>query len=106
MRAGRPFPSFFCTSLLHISKEEQKERLGWASQRGSDRDAVPPLFSLVGQWDVETISLQRGVEPSRYRHYGFFLLQPLRWYSALQDLELVGMLYAGRAIAGEINFPH
>ena len=31
--------------FLHISKEEQKERLGWASQRKSDRDAVLPFFS-------------------------------------------------------------
>ena len=30
--------------FLHISKEEQKERLGWASQRKSDRDAVLLFF--------------------------------------------------------------
>ena len=28
----------------HISKEEQKERLGWASQKRSNRDAVPHFF--------------------------------------------------------------
>ena len=64
--------------FLHISKNERKERLSWTSQRGSGCDAVPPLFSLSWRWDVETISVQRGVELLRSHHYGFFLLQPLR----------------------------
>ena len=54
--------------------------------------------------DVETISLQRGIELSRCRHYSFFLLQPLRWYSALQDLELVGMFYADEPLPGKLIF--
>jgi hypothetical protein len=51
---------------------------------------------------VEAISLLRGVELSRY---DFFLPQPFHWYSPLQDLKLVGMFYAGLAIAGKIIFP-
>ena len=54
----------------------------------------------MGYVDVETTSLQRGIELSRCDHYGFFLPQPLRWYSALP----VGMFYAQRVKAGEINF--
>jgi hypothetical protein len=54
---------------------------------------------------VETLSLQRGFKRSRGGQYGFLLPQPFRWYLALQDLELVGMFYAGRAIAGKFIFP-
>jgi hypothetical protein len=63
-------------------------------------------LSLSGLCNVETISLLRGVELSRCGRYSFFLPQPLRWYSPLQDLELVGMFYAGGTIAEKIDFPH
>jgi hypothetical protein len=48
------------------------------------------------------MSFLRGVDLSRC---GYFLPQPFHWYSPLQDLELVGMFYAGRAIAGKFIFP-
>ncbi len=41
------------------------------------------------------------------RRYGFFLLfATASLVFALQDLELVGMFYAGGAIAWKIDFPH
>lgn len=63
-------------------------------------------FLYLGYVDVETISLWRGFRRSRGGQYDFLLPQPFRWYSALQDLELVGMFYAQRAIARKIYFPH
>ena len=35
--------------FLHISKDEQKGRLGWVSRRASGRDDVPSFFSLPGR---------------------------------------------------------
>jgi hypothetical protein len=42
------------------------------------------------------------------RRYGILssLLQPLHWYSRLKGFKLVGMFYAGEAIAWKIDFPH
>lgn len=41
-----------------------------------------------------TISLLRGLELSNCGCFGVFFPQPLRWYSPLEDLVLVGMCYA------------
>ena len=62
-------------------------------------------FLYLGYVDVETISLRRGFKRSRSGQYGFLLPKPFHWYSALQDLELVGMFYAQCAIVGKIYFP-
>jgi hypothetical protein len=59
-------------------------------------------FLYLGYVDVQTISLWRGFKRSRSGQYGFLLPKPFRWYSALQNLELVGMFYAQRAIAVKI----
>jgi hypothetical protein len=68
--------------------------------KGSSRDAVPSLLFLSGLCDVETTSLQRGIELSRCGHSGFFLPQPHRWCSVLS----VGMFYAARVNAGKLMF--
>lgn len=44
--SGTPLSSI--KYLLHISNDEQKERLAWTSRGGNSRDTVPPLFSLSG----------------------------------------------------------
>ncbi len=51
--------------FLHISKDEQKERLGWASRGGAAMTPFPHFSFYLGYVDVETISLQRGIELSR-----------------------------------------
>ncbi len=56
--------------FLHISKDEQKERLGWASRGGAAMTPFPHFFFYLGYVDVETTSLQRGIELSRCDHYG------------------------------------
>jgi Polyphosphate kinase 2 (PPK2) len=56
--------------FLHISKDEQKERLGWASRGGAAMTPFPHFFVYLGYVDVETTSLQRGIELSRCDHYG------------------------------------
>jgi len=86
--------------FLYISKDEEKERLGWASRGGAAMTPFPHFFFYLGYVDVETTSLQRGIELSRCDHYGLFLPRPLPWYSALP----VGMFYAQRVNAREINF--
>jgi hypothetical protein len=86
--------------FLHISKDEEKERLGWASRGGAAMTPFPHFFFYLGYVDVETTSLQRGIELPRCDHYGLFLPRPLSWYSALP----VGMFYAQRVNAREINF--
>ena len=63
-------------------------------------------FLYQGYVDVETISLRWGFKRSRSGQYSFLLPQPFRWYSVLQDLELVGMFYAQRAIAVNIFSPY
>jgi hypothetical protein len=86
--------------FLHISKDEQKERLGWASRGGAAMTPFPHFSFYLDYVDVVTTSLQRGIELSRCDHYGLFLPRQLPWYSALQ----VGMFYAQRVNAREINF--
>ena len=86
---------------LSAHLEGRRERTAWLGVTGrSGHDAVSSLLFLSGLCDVETTSLQRGIELSRYDHYGLFLPRPLPWYSALP----VGMFYAQRVNAGEINF--
>ena len=41
-----------------------------------------------------TLSLLRGLDLPNCGCYGVFFPQPLRWYSPLEDLVLVGMCYA------------
>ena len=41
-----------------------------------------------------TVSLARGLELTNCGCFGVFFPQPLRWYSPLEDLVLVGMCYA------------
>jgi len=59
--------------FLHISKDEQKERLGWASRGGAAMTPFPHFSFYLGYVDVETTSLQRGIELSRCDHHGLFL---------------------------------
>ncbi|HEX9741327.1 MAG TPA: MauE/DoxX family redox-associated membrane protein [Nitrospiraceae bacterium] len=50
------------------------------------------LNAGYGVW--MTITLLRGLELSNCGCFGVFFPQPLRWYSPLEDLVLVGMCYA------------
>jgi len=66
-----------------------------------------PKMIAIG-WKQEAFWRHRRLQEngSRQREgegrYGFFLPQPLRWYSAFP----VGMFYAERVKAGEIDFHH
>lgn len=53
-----------------------------------------------------TISLLRGLELQNCGCYGRFFPQPLRWYSPLEDMVLVGMCYALQKIGQGRHVPH
>ena len=53
-----------------------------------------------------TVTLLRGIDLPNCGCYGVFYPQPLRWYSPLEDLVLVGMCYALRRGAQKNLFPH
>jgi hypothetical protein len=52
-------------------------------------------LSLNGLYAIGLIvTLLRGLDLSNCGCYGVFFPQPLRWYSPLEDLVLVGICYA------------
>lgn len=63
---------------------------GWRLRAG----ALVALGLNAGYAVWMTISLLRGLELSNCGCFGVFFPQPLRWYSPLEDLVLVGMCYA------------
>ena len=63
---------------------------GWQLRTG----ALVALGLNAGYAVWMTISLLRGLELSNCGCFGVFFPQPLRWYSPLEDLVLVGMCYA------------
>lgn len=63
---------------------------GWRLRAG----ALVALGLNAGYAVWRTISLLRGLELSNCGCFGVFFPQPLRWYSPLEDLVLVGMCYA------------
>lgn len=63
---------------------------GWRLRAG----ALVALGLNAGYAAWMTISLLRGLELSNCGCFGVFFPQPLRWYSPLEDLALVGMCYA------------
>jgi uncharacterized membrane protein YphA (DoxX/SURF4 family) len=63
---------------------------GWRLRVG----ALVALGLNAGYAAWMTISLLRGLELSNCGCFGVFFPQPLRWYSPLEDLVLVGMCYA------------
>ena len=63
---------------------------GWQLRIG----ALAALALNAGYAVWMTISLLRGLELSNCGCFGVFFPQPLRWYSPLEDLVLVGMCYA------------
>lgn len=63
---------------------------GWRLRAG----ALVALGLNAGYAVWMTISLLRGLELSNCGCFGMFFPQPLRWYSPLEDLVLVGMCYA------------
>jgi uncharacterized membrane protein YphA (DoxX/SURF4 family) len=52
-----------------------------------------------------TLTLMRGLDLANCGCYGVFFPQPLRWYSPLEDLVLVGMAYALWKMAKENKAP-
>jgi hypothetical protein len=56
--------------------------------------ALVALWLNAGYAVWMTISLLRGLELTNCGCFGVFFPQPLRWYSPLEDLVLVGMCYA------------
>jgi hypothetical protein len=62
------------------------------------------LYGLYGMGLV--ITLLRGIDLPNCGCYGVFFPQPLRWYSPLEDLILVGMCYALRLASQKASAPH
>lgn len=62
---------------------------GWRLHAG----AIAALALNAGYTLWMTISLWRGLELANCGCFGVFYAQPLRWYSPLEDLVLVGMCY-------------
>jgi hypothetical protein len=75
---------------------------GWRLAAG----ALAALFLYAGYALVMTISLVRGLDLANCGCFGVFFPQPLRWYSPLEDLVLVGMCYALRITARKVSVPH
>jgi len=63
---------------------------GWRLRAG----ALASAWVNAGYAAWMTISLLRGLELANCGCFGVFFPQPLRWYSPLEDLVLVGMCYA------------
>jgi uncharacterized membrane protein YphA (DoxX/SURF4 family) len=63
---------------------------GWRLATG----ALAGLGLNTGYAIWMTLSLVRGLDLANCGCYGVFFPQPLRWYSPLEDLVLVGMCYA------------
>jgi hypothetical protein len=55
--------------------------------------ALAALWLNAGYAVWMAISLARGLELANCGCYGVFFPQPLRWYSPLEDLVLVGMCW-------------
>lgn len=62
---------------------------GWRLRAG----ALASAWVNAGYAAWMTISLLRGLELANCGCFGVFFPQPLRWYSPLEDLVLVGMGY-------------
>jgi len=75
---------------------------GWRLATG----ALAALLLNVGYTAWMTLALIRGLDLANCGCYGVFFQQPLRWYSPLEDLFLVGMSYALRISAKADNSPH
>ena len=75
---------------------------GWRLATG----ALAALVLYAGYALLMTLSLVRGLDLANCGCYGVFFPQPLRWYSPLEDLVLVGMCYALRITARKVPVPH
>jgi len=67
---------------------------GWQLATGALIALILNGFYALGL----TVTLLRGIDLSNCGCYGVFFPQPLRWYSPLEDLVLVGMCYAVRVV--------
>ena len=75
---------------------------GWRLATG----ALAALVLYAGYALLMTLSLVRGLDLANCGCYGVFFPRPLRWYSPLEDLVLVGMCYALRITARMVSVPH
>jgi Methylamine utilisation protein MauE len=75
---------------------------GWRLVTG----ALLSLALYAGHAIWMTLSLVRGLDLANCGCYGRFFPQPLRWYSPLEDLILVGMCYAVWKSARKVSAPH
>jgi uncharacterized membrane protein YphA (DoxX/SURF4 family) len=62
---------------------------GWCLKAG----ALAAMWLNIGYAAWMTVSLLRGLELANCGCFGVFIPRPLRWYSPLEDLVLVGMAY-------------
>lgn len=63
---------------------------GWCLRQG----ALVTLFLYASYAAGLVITLLRGLDLPNCGCYGVFFPQPLRWYSPLEDMVMVGMCYA------------
>lgn len=66
--------------------------------------AVAVLYSIYALWMA--VGLLRGLDLPNCGCYGVFYPQPLRWYSPLEDLAVVGMCYALWSSGSKTKAPH
>jgi hypothetical protein len=74
---------------------------GWRLTTGGL--AVAVLYLIYALW--MTVALLRGLDLPNCGCYGVFSPQPLRWYSPLEDLTVVGMCYALWSSGRKRNHP-
>jgi hypothetical protein len=75
---------------------------GWRLTTGGL--AVAVLYVIYALW--MTVALLRGLNLPNCGCYGVFFPQPLRWYSPLEDLAVVGMCYALWSSGRKTKSPH
>lgn len=68
---------------------------GWRQQMS----ALAAMWLNAGYAVWMTVSLLRGLELANCGCFGVFIPQPLRWYSPLEDLALMGMAYTLQRLA-------
>jgi|SRR5882762_3363367 len=60
----------------------------------ADLNAVPFLYELLRQRDIDTVSLSHRVMPTIYDHIEFYRSKPYRWWYIIRaDGERVGTVY-------------
>lgn len=95
LRTYRAFPEVMLWPLALAVTGFECVLGAWMLSGWRLRDSALVALGLNAGYAVwMTVSLVRGLELTNCGCFGVFFPQPLRWYSPLEDLVLVGMCYA------------